>query len=370
MTRPIIEYDPNAKITVSEPTKASSGVVGNHTQYKVKGNNADGDFDELRRFKEFYSLRNLLSSNWPGFYIPAIPPKVKIGKMDENLVQERCYLFNRFMKDISEIPHLWNSDEVKTFIKPNMPVSQGLSLIPAPTAEEIFTKISKVTAINAQDIDDSKLSRYSDSIRDFVINSKEIFPLLSKFKNCIAQLEKQRCYQLDAYKHFSEFLSHSIFMCLPFFSIYATRILGMHTSKIGYFISAQMIGSIVSNIFWGYYADRRGAKFIIVITNVLSFFVPFVSLFIKTPILFIVVFFLMGAYLHGTFIGYTNYLLKIAPEKYRPTYVSIRGTFNAMSYFLPTLGGLIADRFSFLTLFLISSVLSLVALVNSLALKD
>ena len=207
MTRPIIEYDPNAKITVSEPTKASSGVVGNHTQYKVKGNNADGDFDELRRFKEFYSLRNLLSSNWPGFYIPAIPPKVKIGKMDENLVQERCYLFNRFMKDISEIPHLWNSDEVKTFIKPNMPVNQGLSLIPAPTAEEIFTKISKVTAINAQDIDDSKLSRYSDSIRDFVINSKEIFPLLSKFKNCITQLEKQRRYQLDAYKHFSEFLS-------------------------------------------------------------------------------------------------------------------------------------------------------------------
>ncbi len=169
---------------------------------------------------------------------------------------------------------------------------------------------------------------------------------------------------------FSEFLSHSIFMCLPFFSIYATRILGMHTSKIGYFISAQMIGSIVSNIFWGYYADRRGAKFIIVITNVLSFFVPFISLFIKTPFLFIVVFFLMGAYLHGTFIGYTNYLLKIAPEKYRPTYVSIRGTFNAMSYFLPTLGGLIADRFSFLTLFFVSSVLSLVALVNSLALKD
>ena len=169
---------------------------------------------------------------------------------------------------------------------------------------------------------------------------------------------------------FSEFLSHSIFMCLPFFSVYTTRVLGMPTSGIGFFISAQMIGSIVSNIFWGYYADKRGAKFIIITTNALSFLVPFVALFIKQPIFFVVVFFIMGAYLHGTFIGYTNYLLKIAPESYRPTYVSIRGTFNALSYFLPTIGGLIADTFSFSALFVISSLLSALAIVNSLSLKD
>ena len=168
----------------------------------------------------------------------------------------------------------------------------------------------------------------------------------------------------------SEFLSHSVFMCLPFFSIYAVKSLGMPASEIGYFISAQMVGSIVSNLFWGYFADRKGAKFVIVITNILSFFVPFVSIFIKEPILFVFVFFLMGAYLHGTFIGYTNYLLKIASERYRPTYVSIRGTFNALSYFLPTLGGFIVDRFSFITLFVLSSFLSIVALINSLYLKD
>lgn len=207
VTRPIIEYDPNAKITVSEPKKQSSGVVGNHTEYRVKGNNGDGDFDENRRYKEFYSLRNLLCQNWPGFYIPAIPPKVKIGNMEEVVVQERCYLLNRFMKDISETPYLWESNEVKTFIKPSMGVSQALSLIATPTAEEIFERVMKTTQINYESIDDSKVSRYSDSIRDFVISSKDIFPLLAKFKNCITQLEKQRRYQLDAYKDFSEFLS-------------------------------------------------------------------------------------------------------------------------------------------------------------------
>jgi len=88
-TRPIIEYDPNAKITVSEPTKASSGVMGNHTEYKLKGMHIDGAFDETRRYKEFYHLRTLLCANWPGFYIPAIPPKVKIGRMEDHIVQER-----------------------------------------------------------------------------------------------------------------------------------------------------------------------------------------------------------------------------------------------------------------------------------------
>ncbi|CAI2363823.1 unnamed protein product [Moneuplotes crassus] len=207
VTRPIIEYDPNAKITVSEPKKQSSGVVGNHTEYRVKGNNSGGDFDENRRYKEFYSLRNLLNQNWPGFFIPAIPPKVKIGKMENSVVQERCYLFNRFMKDVSETPHLWESDEVKTFIKPNMGVGQALSLIAAPTPESIFERVTKTTGINHEEIDDAKVNRYTDSIREFVISSKDIFPLLAKFKNCITQLEKQRRYQLEAYKDFSEFLS-------------------------------------------------------------------------------------------------------------------------------------------------------------------
>lgn len=115
-------------------------------------------------------------------------------------------MFNRFMKDISEIPHLWASDEVKVFIRPNMSVSQAMSLIPAPTPEDLLKKMVKVTGIDPN-VDDMKVTRYSEAIRDFVINSKDIFPLLVKFKSCISQLEKQRCYQLNAYKHFADFLT-------------------------------------------------------------------------------------------------------------------------------------------------------------------
>ena len=204
-TRPIIEYDPNAKVIVSDPMKTSSG-LGGHTEYKLKGVDNQGEFDITRRYKEFYMLRSLLSKNWPGFFIPSIPTKVTLGKMEVNVIQERCYLLNRFMKNISEIPFLWDSDEVRLFIRPNMSVSQWLSLIPAPTVQDLYTKIQRFIGVD-ENVDDITVNRYAESIRDFVINSKNIFPLLSKFNKWISELEKQRTYQLSAYKHFAEFLT-------------------------------------------------------------------------------------------------------------------------------------------------------------------
>lgn len=88
VTRPIIEYDPDAKITVSDPAKTTGG-ISKHTEYKVKGADSQGEFDISRRYKEFYNLRALLSKNWPGFYIPSIPTKVTIGNMEDGVVQER-----------------------------------------------------------------------------------------------------------------------------------------------------------------------------------------------------------------------------------------------------------------------------------------
>jgi len=187
VTRPIIEYDPNAKIQVKDPSK-HSGTMSSHTEYTLKGKyyfenlqDDQGEFSINRRYKEFYSLRNIITKNWPGFFIPAIPPKVKLGKNEEIVVQERCYLLNRFMKDISEITYLWESDEVRMFIRPNMSVAQSLSLLPAPTTDETLEKMIRFMKVNVY-TPDTTVSRYAESIRDFVISSKNIFPLLAKFK--------------------------------------------------------------------------------------------------------------------------------------------------------------------------------------------
>lgn len=65
------EEDPKSKIfAVSNPVKS-----GGHIKYTVSGVDGDGPFEESRRFREFYALRNVLVQRWPGIYIPAIPEK-------------------------------------------------------------------------------------------------------------------------------------------------------------------------------------------------------------------------------------------------------------------------------------------------------
>jgi hypothetical protein len=65
------EEDPKSKLfSVSNPIKS-----GGHIKYTVSGVDSEGPFEETRRFREFYALRNVLVQRWPGIYIPAIPEK-------------------------------------------------------------------------------------------------------------------------------------------------------------------------------------------------------------------------------------------------------------------------------------------------------
>jgi hypothetical protein len=59
-----------AKFTVSNPIK-----IQGHIKYTVCGEDGDGSFEEVRRFKEFFALRKAMLDRWPGIYIPAIPEK-------------------------------------------------------------------------------------------------------------------------------------------------------------------------------------------------------------------------------------------------------------------------------------------------------
>ena len=65
------EEDPKIKLfTVLNPVKSAG-----HIKYTVTGVDSDGPFEEVRRFREFFALKNALAARWPGIYIPAIPEK-------------------------------------------------------------------------------------------------------------------------------------------------------------------------------------------------------------------------------------------------------------------------------------------------------
>ena len=69
--------------------------------YSISGKDALGPFNGDRRYRDFNTLRNVISHNWPGIYIPNIPPKKAVGNKDIEFVIERMYFLERFFMMLS-----------------------------------------------------------------------------------------------------------------------------------------------------------------------------------------------------------------------------------------------------------------------------
>mgnify|MGYP006276377785 CR=1 FL=1 len=177
-----------------------------HTGYKIKGFDKQGEFEIVRRFREFYALRSALRKRWVGFYVPGIPPKKPLGNKEEGIVNERWYLFNRFMQEISLIPHLWESDEMANFIHPKIDVEKSLNLMGKITSKEVLERLANHSGID-YDIANASTSKYKDQFRDFVASSKDIFKFLEEFKNFAKQIERIRKMKMLAHSKFGGLLN-------------------------------------------------------------------------------------------------------------------------------------------------------------------
>ena len=77
-------------ITVSDPeVRKELGGAKQYYSYPIKGIDAKGSFDIMRRYSDFDSLRNTLLKRWPGVYVPSLPSKIKIMYSENEFVQIR-----------------------------------------------------------------------------------------------------------------------------------------------------------------------------------------------------------------------------------------------------------------------------------------
>jgi MFS family permease len=160
-------------------------------------------------------------------------------------------------------------------------------------------------------------------------------------------------------------------LAMPFYVLYATTELGIPIEQVGIFVAARMVGAITSNLLWAQLSDRIGNRIVIVLCTVSGTLVPLLA--ILTPSvghgLMMMVFVLVGFSISGGVIGFKNYLLEIAPEPSRPAYLSLHGTLSGATMFLPILGGVIADAFSYRTVFVSALAVLTAAFLLSLKLK-
>ena len=160
-------------------------------------------------------------------------------------------------------------------------------------------------------------------------------------------------------------------LALPFYVLYGKDQLHMATEHVGILVGAQMGGAILSNLLWAQLSDRVGNRIVIILTAATTALVPLLALLCSSVgwTLIIGVFVLIGFSISGAGIGFTNYLLAIAPEQLRPTYIALQGTAMGLTMVFPILGGLLIDASSYHTLFVLTLVASTTGLLMSLKLK-
>ena len=169
-----------------------------------------------------------------------------------------------------------------------------------------------------------------------------------------------------------QILSGSIALSLPFFVLYAKDVLRMKAGMIGIFLSAQMLGMVLSNIIWGHLSDSLGSKKVIQLSILFGMMVPLFALILphNFPNLFVALFVLLGCFVSGRVIGKNAFLLDIAPNKDRPRYVSLEGTFRLPVVFFPMIGGELIQHSSYNTLFIVTALLLSGAFVMSFGLDE
>ncbi len=162
----------------------------------------------------------------------------------------------------------------------------------------------------------------------------------------------------------SRFIAHFGMMAFAFYSVYAVKVLGMDTVKVGLMTSILMITMVVMNPLLGRLSDVWSRKWVLVLGSLCAALSALLAVFIKEPNLFALVFILNG--IAGTAfwtIGITM-SLEFGEESQRPTYVGMANTLVAPAAIIaPLIGGLLADAFGYSTTFVTSAVLALIASV-------
>jgi len=170
----------------------------------------------------------------------------------------------------------------------------------------------------------------------------------------------------------------------PFYVLHGTDVLHLPPEAGAIFIWATTAGSVSGSLVFAWLNDRRGPRSVIVcvattrpVAPALALFVPMALTLFPQPVppamaqyAYAAVFFFGGAMMSGGMMGFSNYLLELAPEKERPLYVGLGNTLNTPGLMAPMLGGWIASAWSYEVTFALGAVFGVASLVASFRLQE
>ena len=172
----------------------------------------------------------------------------------------------------------------------------------------------------------------------------------------------------------------------PFFVIFAVSVLAVDERWIGWYVVALVAGRLLSAPLWTAVVARSGERAALQLAALTRLVAPLVALLLPvlretdvyrervdddlSALLFGAVFLAIGVSLGGQARAAQTYLSQIAPTSRRPAYLGWTNAALAVVAFAPVVGGAVIARYDFESLFLVATLIGLVAVFASGALTD
>jgi len=165
-------------------------------------------------------------------------------------------------------------------------------------------------------------------------------------------------------------LAYGYLIALPFIILDAKENIDLTGVAIGTFITAQMVGAMLSNLLWGKISGNGFNRLTANIALVLHIIAILIAFNATTFYEYIAIFFLVGAATDGNRIASGNLILILAPPEKRPIYVALQINIISFGMFFSILGGAILHFSNYTLLYSVTLVILLLALLISFKLKD
>ena len=160
-----------------------------------------------------------------------------------------------------------------------------------------------------------------------------------------------------------------------FYVVHASDVLHLPDRVVGTFVIAQTVGGVVASALLGAASERWGPRVAARIGSAAAAAGPLFALaahlagggWLAQAYPF--VYAMWGVVYSSWMLGFTNYVLEIAPDGLRPAYVGLGNTIMGALTLAPIVGGWLLEATSYTTLFGLTTVLVSVGFLLSLGLK-
>jgi hypothetical protein len=187
---------------------------------------------------------------------------------------------------------------------------------------------------------------------------------------------------------FRRFLSFRVALSLsaiadPFYVVYVQQQLGAPAEIIGLYIVGLTVARFGSNLIWGKLVDFKGNRFVLQVAALMRLGIPLIALVLpplfnwstfvdRVPggedaifYLFGLIFVLYGSALSAQALANLTYVMDVAEPEQRPAYFGLTNSILGFVAFVPVLGGIMVDAFSFEFVFIVTFLIAFAGVVAS-----